>query len=111
MSDEEAILQDFKGETCDWYDLPCHLSSFGEWLLDALLFVPYWIFEKFLEALAGFIETIPVPEFVQTAATSFGSISPEIMFFAQCVQLEFGVKAVLSAVILRWILTRIPFYK
>ncbi len=105
---EEGDLEQFTGESCDWTDLPCHLSGFAEWLLDAMLFIPRKTFQLILEALAGIIEAIPVPDFFAQAGSGLGNIPAYTMFFAEFAQIPEGIAIILSAYTIRFLIRRIP---
>lgn len=86
------------------------LHDFSQWLLDVLLFIPRWLWSQVLDAFATFIENLPVPEMVNMWVTHAGSIPSTIVWFLTILEFKFGVTVVVSALVLRWLLRRIPFF-
>lgn len=89
--------------------------SLFQWLSDAFDNVvdffkdlPAWIFSKIADAIVGFFDAFPVPDFFTQAASAFGSVPPEVVYFAQTFHIGAGVTMVLGAYLLRFILRRIP---
>ena len=75
-------------------------------ILDILLYVPRVIFSAFVDALVYLFESIPAPDFVQNVDLSgFSSIS----FFIDKLHIDVGLAMILSALLARFILRRIPF--
>lgn len=103
-----ADLEPYEGQSCEWTNLPCHLSSFAEWLLDLLLFIPRKVFELFMDAAAAAIEAIPVPDWVSSASSGLSNIPPGVVFFADFLQLPAGIAIILSAYGIRFLIRRIP---
>lgn len=85
------------------------LQDFAEWLLDLLLFVPRWLWSQVLDALATFVESVPVPEAVSAWMTNAGSIPSTIVWFLTILEFKYGVSVIIAALVLRWQLRRIPF--
>lgn len=83
-------------------------AKLTQWLLDAFLYIPKKLWELLLDAFATVIEAIPVPEFINTAGNAFGSIPPNILFFANFFALGEGITMILSAYVLRFIIRRLP---
>lgn len=102
-------LPAYTGASCDWYNVPCHLSSFASWLAKFLEWLPAKAFERLMSALASGVEAIPVPGFFSTASTGLASIPSSVMFFVQFAEIPAGIAMVLSAYGLRFALRRIPF--
>lgn len=107
MSDAPTI-ENTQGESCDVTDIACHLSSFSEWLLDALLYVPKWVWQEMLGALAALIEAMPAPDFFATFAGNIGGIAGSVVWFLDLFQFKAGVAMILSALLLRFLIRRIP---
>lgn len=84
------------------------LKEFAEWLLDALLYVPRKVWEMLLDGLAGLIEAIPVPDFMQNLSSLFASMPSGVAYFASALQLGTGVTIILSALVIRFVIRRIP---
>lgn len=100
-------LSSYTGQSCDWYDLPCHLTSFANWLLNVLLYVPRKTWELLLDGLATVFEAIPaLPALEQvsglmTAIAGFG-------YAADLAALKPGLALVMTALLARFLLRRIP---
>lgn len=105
---EDENLADFEGASCDWYDVPCHLSSFADWLADALLFIPRKLFEQIMAACGAAIELIPVPSWAENVANLFAAIPPGVAYFAAFMELPTGIGIVLSAYGIRFLIRRLP---
>jgi hypothetical protein len=85
-----------------------YLLSFMEWLLEVFLWVPRKVWAETLDALAGVLEAIPVPDFVATADGAFSAIPANVLFFAQYFALGEGIAMIISAYTLRFLIRRIP---
>jgi hypothetical protein len=85
-----------------------YLTRFMEWLLEVLLWVPRKVWAETLDALAGVLESIPVPDFVATADSAFNAIPANIVFFSQYFAVSEGITMILSAYVLRFLIRRIP---
>lgn len=84
------------------------LKDFAEWLLDALLFVPRWVWNELLDALAALVEAIPAPDAVASWTANAGSLPANVVWFLELLQFRAGLAMVISALVARWILRRIP---
>lgn len=82
--------------------------KFTEWLLEAMMYIPRKVWELMLDGFATVLESIPVPDFVNTAGSAFGSIPANVLFFANFFALGEGITMILSAYVLRFIIRRIP---
>jgi len=101
-------LAAYTGASCDWYNVPCHVSSFASWLAKWAEWLPMKLFEKLMSALAAVVEAIPVPDFFNTAATSLNTIPSGVAYFVGFTELPAGIAMVLTAYGLRFALRRIP---
>ncbi|OHC58114.1 MAG: hypothetical protein A3J25_03855 [Pseudomonadales bacterium RIFCSPLOWO2_02_FULL_63_210] len=79
-----------------------------EWLLDLVAWVPKKIWELLLDALASAIEAIPAPGFVSSAGGWFGGIPETVIYFGQFFAVAEGLGMIMSALVLRFLLRRIP---
>lgn len=79
-----------------------------EWLLELVAWVPKKIWELLLDALAAAIEAIPVPDFVASAGNWFGGIPATVIYFGQFFAVAEGLAMIMSALVLRFVLRRIP---
>lgn len=86
------------------------LSRFAEWLKDLLLWIPRKVFELLMDGFASLLESLPVPEFMTQASTAFSGISGNVLFFASKFAIAEGLTIYLGALVLRFIIRRIPFF-
>lgn len=84
------------------------MTEILEFLKDLLLWVPRKLWAELLEALQALIHSLPVPDFVADASGYFSAISGNILFFAQKLAVGEGITMILGALVLRFILRRIP---
>lgn len=90
----------------DW--LKSWLNDILDWFAKWAEWIPKKIYSAVMDGIASFINAIPVPSFMQDAAGAFAGIPSSVMYFASAFELGFGVKIVLAALVLRFILRRIP---
>lgn len=86
------------------------LSRFAEWLKDLLLWIPKKVFELLMEGFAVLLESLPVPDFIIQASNAFSGISGNVLFFASKFAIAEGMAIYLGALVLRFIIRRIPFF-
>lgn len=84
------------------------LTDFAQWLLDALLWIPRWLWSEVLQALSALINSIPVPDSLGVWTSSIGSLPANVIWFLDLLQFRAGLAMVISALIARWVLRRIP---
>lgn len=101
MSDQ---LEQYAGQSCDWYDAPCHASSFAEWLFNALLFLPRKVFEWFTDGIAAVVGSIDLP--IDTSLIS--GLAGGVSWFADLTAAPEGFAMVLTALLARFALKFIP---
>lgn len=85
------------------------ISQILQWLLE---FVDWCIVEclKVIgTACVAVVAAIPVPSFFTNASTSLSSLPSGVLYFAQSIDLSTGIATLISAVILRFLIRRIPF--
>lgn len=79
-----------------------------EWLLD----LPEKIFLKLLEMIlngAAFVfESIPVPDFIHVIPSIFSAIPPELGFYVNAFNVPEGMAMMVTALVARFLLRRIP---
>jgi len=100
-------LPEYTGASCDWYDLPCHATSFASWLGNFLLYIPRKIFELVMDALAALVEAIPVPDAVAQAKSGMSALAG-MGYVADLVSLKAGLALVAGSMLARFLLRRIP---
>lgn len=79
-----------------------------EWLLSVVLWLPVKLFLMLGDALLWVLEAIPVPDWMTGAALNLSSVSPSMMYFLEPLQFETGLSWVLSALLLRFMVRRLP---
>lgn len=84
------------------------LSDFAEWLKELLLWIPRQIWESILAALAAVLEAIPVPDFISTAQGYFNGVGGNVLWVLNLFAVPQGMAMVMSALILRFLVRRIP---
>lgn len=90
----------------DW--LAEKIEEFQQWLLDMLLWLPKKLFQLIFDGLATFIERIPVPGFIANAQSFFSGIPSEIVYFLNFFAVGEGLAMVTGALVLRFVLRRVP---
>jgi len=85
-----------------------YIEKFAEWLKDLLLYLPRKLWAELLDSFASMIEALGVPAFIQQAQSAFDGIPPVMIFFATKFAVPEGVAMLLAALVLRFLLRRIP---
>ena len=85
-----------------------YIEKFAEWLKDLFLYLPKKLWADLMDSLAGFVEALPVPDFVYQAQNAMGGIPSTVLFFAGKFAIAEGVAMILAALIARFMLRRIP---
>jgi hypothetical protein len=83
-------------------------SDLMAWLKGAFMWLPRWIWQSILGALGAMVKAIPVPDFFSGFATNVAGLAGSVVWFLDLVQFKFGVTVVLGALLMRWLLRRIP---
>lgn len=95
------------------------IEQFVQWLLDLAVAVLEWIgefllwclqkvWELLLSGLAEVFEAIPVPSFMAQASSFFGALPPTVVYFLQFFAVAEGLTFITTALLLRFIVRRIP---
>lgn len=77
------------------------------WLLDAAFWVIHEAYKLLLEGLLHVLNSIPVPDFL-TGPSPFASLDPGIVFFLEPLNLEQVIAILITALICRFVIRRIP---
>ncbi|MNZ72127.1 hypothetical protein D3C78_904970 [compost metagenome] len=85
------------------------VESSLQWLLDALLWLPKKLWQDLLDGLAVLIEAIPVPDFLANAGSFLGGLPTGVVYFFHFFAVPEGIAMICSALLLRFVLRRIPF--
>lgn len=78
------------------------------WLVELLLWVPHKLYSLVLDAFAAIIEAIPVPDFMSDLGSLVAGLDPAIAYFSAPLQLGTGMTWVFGALVLRFLIRRIP---
>lgn len=84
------------------------LQALLDWVMDLIDWIPKRVFSAVMDGVASFLEWIPVPDFISQAGSFFGGIPPEITWVLNFFAVNEGLLMVTSALVLRFILRRIP---
>ncbi len=85
------------------------LETLLGWVKDFFVWLGTSIYSALMDGLASALEAIPQPEFVGQAAGYFAAIPPGVVYFFQFFAIPEGFAMIISALILRFLLRRIPF--
>jgi sulfite exporter TauE/SafE len=99
-------VKDFFAGIVEWF-YALYTDSLA-WVLELFEWIPKRIFEGVMDAAATVVESIPAPDFVAQAGNYFGNIPTTIVFFFQFFAIGQGIAMITSALLLRFILRRIP---
>lgn len=91
-----------ENQSCTFYDVPCWLG----WLATELKELFKWIMVQILNAVAAFIEWIPVPDFLQNIGNF--QLPDTVIYFTTLFQVPEGMAIMVSAYTLRFFLRRLP---
>ena len=79
-----------------------------DWALELVAWIPRELWASLLDALAGALEAIPAPDFLSQAGSFFGGIPENIVYFFQFFAVADGLGFIISALLLRFLVRRIP---
>lgn len=85
------------------------ISSFVQWLLDLLLYVPRVVFSEVMQGLAAVVSSIPVPDFVADVGSYWSGVPSDVMFFVAPLRLGTGLAMIATAYGVRFLIRRLPF--
>ena len=85
------------------------LSGALQWLFNLIDKLPLHIYTLVTEGAAKIINAIPVPSFVASADSYIAALPPAVAYFSAGLQIPYGIGAIMSAYLLRFIIRRIPF--
>tara|TARA_A100001391_G_scaffold68654_1_gene43891 strand:+ start:4748 stop:5038 length:291 start_codon:yes stop_codon:yes gene_type:complete len=89
-------------EFCAFYDVGCWTGHFVDGVNDFVL----WLLEMLLGSVISVIEAIPVPGWLDQAASV--SLPDSMLWLSGILQLPFGMTVFVSAYTLRFLIRRIP---
>jgi hypothetical protein len=85
------------------------LAQFAAWLWTGLQHLCLIVFGALMTGLGNVINDIPAPGFGSTAAGYIGSIPPLAAYMIQAFQIPAGITIVCTAIVVRFIIRRLPF--
>lgn len=94
--------------SCDWYDLPCVTSGALDWFSQAALWVPRKVYSLLLDGLASVVESFPRISAADTFAQNAGTALSGAAYFVDYFAINTGLSMIASALLLRFLLRRIP---
>jgi hypothetical protein len=81
-----------------------------QWLIDAIKDLAEEIIGLVLDALASILEAIPVPDWMQSIDSSWSALPSGVWYFAETLNLTYGLTVVVSAYGLRFLIRRLPIF-
>lgn len=79
-----------------------------QWVYDFFQWLGQKIFAELLEGLAAVLNAIPVPSFFNDAANFFNAIPSSFLFFLNLFAVGEGIAMITAALVLRFLIRRIP---
>lgn len=105
----DSILEWFSGIVSDVIEwLLSLVVACLKWLGEFVLWLGEKLWELLLAGLATFLEALPVPEFMSSLSGFLGQLPPMVVFFLHYFAVSEGLGFIASALVLRFILRRIP---
>lgn len=90
---------------CELLDIPCHYNNTIEQLKEFVLY----LWDQILQAALYLINLIPVPAWAQNAGGIFASMPSGVAYFMSVFDVNFGLEVLGSALLIRFIIRRLPF--
>ncbi len=84
------------------------LIQFAQWMLQLVLWVPQKLYQMFMEGMAAILLAIPVPAFFADAQSAFNAMTGDIMYFASAFRIGTGMTIIIGALVVRFLIRRIP---
>ena len=94
---------------CIPLSIKCYIVAFANYLKDLLLYIPHQIFALFCLDLVSFLSIIPVPSFINDAHTYMQSAYNYVGFWFNILNLGTGFMIIISSMVLKFLIRRIPF--
>ena len=95
-------IKAFFAAVWDW------IVGFFGFLIESLQWVFKWAISTVLEALIALLSAIPVPEWLTSVGGLMGAVPSSVLWGAQFVQLPYGLSVMGSALLLRFMIRRLP---
>lgn len=83
-------------------------QAFIDWIIDIVLFLPRVALWLSSELLAFIVSVLPELQVLDPATLTSG-FSGDLLYFLTIMKFDYGLTAIVSALIARFILRRIPF--
>lgn len=88
-------------QECKAYEVFCWLG----WLVDEIRLIFVGIYTAILDSLSALLASIPSPEFLMTPMPTMPA---SILFFSDLFMIPYGLSAMVSAYLLRFLIRRLP---
>lgn len=85
-----------------------YLRSIIEWIIAFPEWVIRWVFFKFMEAFGVILGAFPAPQFLTDFATYAAALTGEVWWFLNMFKITEGFSMVISALMLRFLIRRLP---
>lgn len=85
------------------------LDAVLTWIKDFFVWLGNAIYSSLMDGLASALEAIPQPGFVHDAASYFAQIPTGVIYFFSFFAIPEGFAMIITALIARFLLRRIPF--
>ena len=85
------------------------LTQILAWLLQFVTWIVVQVFSVVCTAVVAIFSAIPVCGCFATAATGLQSLPSGVLYFAQALDFSTGIQAILCALLMRFLIRRIPF--
>lgn len=85
------------------------LSDLFTAIIEGIASVITWVLVKLLQALAAVLSLIPVPDFLQSASPAIQTMFDVFGWGLGIAQADFGFSAVMTALVIRFSIRRLPF--
>jgi hypothetical protein len=85
------------------------LGNFATWLWTGLQHLGLIVFSALMQGLATVIQDIPAPAFFSDISGWVGSIPPFVSYLIQGLEIPQGITIVCTAMVIRFLIRRLPF--
>ncbi|MCY1314600.1 hypothetical protein D9M68_486370 [compost metagenome] len=85
------------------------LQQLLDWFYDLILWIPRKLFAATLDELATYLESIAPPEFMTQAKQLLAQWGPQLGWFFDIIEFNWGMSLVVSAYTMRYVWSWLPF--
>lgn len=85
------------------------LDAVLTWIKDFFVWLGQALYSSLMDGLASALESIPQPDFVGQAASYFSQIPTDVIYFFSFFAIPEGFAMIITALVARFLLRRIPF--